>query len=79
MSKDEFAPRNKKSHKAKRNFELNGGHSQKHVRLQEDLQGRRNNCNKLLKPWPASLDKTNLNTVMEIDGWKRGLTPKYKN
>jgi len=44
--------RNTKSTKDKKNRELNGGFSQKHVRLQEELIGRRKllgACQKVVK------------------------------
>jgi hypothetical protein len=34
--------RNKKSDKAKKNFELTGGKSSRHIRLQEALQEKKN-------------------------------------
>jgi hypothetical protein len=33
--------RNKKSDKAKKNFEINGGKSQKHVRLAEQVKAKK--------------------------------------
>ena len=49
---DMKSTRNTKSTKDKKNRELNGGFSQKHVRLQEELMGRRkliDACQKVVK------------------------------